>query len=88
MPADGLSLTIGVGRQVHIVALFGLGTQLFYQLALALYILIVWGKVILPIHAQAGSRQVPHMAHRGQHLIVRPQVLLYGMRLGRGFHDH
>ena len=88
VPADGLSLTIGVGRQVHIVALFGLGAQLFYQLALALDILIVWGKVILHIHAHPGSRQVAHMAHRGHHFIVGAKVLLDGMRLGRGFHDH
>ena len=88
MPADGLSLTIGVGRQVHIVALFGFGAQLFYQLALALDILIVWGKVILHIHAQPGSRQVAHMAHRSHHFIVGAKVLLDSMRLGRGFHDH
>ena len=88
MPADGLSLTVGVGGKIDIVALFGFIPQLFYQLPLALDILIVRGKVILHIHAQPGSRQVAHMAHRGHHFIVGAKVLLDGMRLGRGFHDH
>ena len=88
MPGNGLSFPIGVGGQVDIVALFGFGTQLFDKLALSLDIFIIGGKVVLDIDAEAGSRQVAHMAHRRHDLIIGAEVFLDGMGFGRGFYNY
>ena len=88
MPGNGLSFPIGVGGQVDIVALFGFGTQLFDKLALSLDIFIIGGKVVLDIDAEAGSRQVAHMAHRCHDLIIGTEVFLDGMGFGRGFYNY
>ena len=88
MPADGLSLPVRVGGQVHGVAFLGRLLQVPDDVLLALDGPVIGFKIVFHVHAQLALGQVPQMSHTGLHLIRRAQVLADGLGLGRGLHDH
>ena len=87
MPADGLSLPVRVGGQIHGVAFLGRLLQVPDDVLLALDGPVIGLKIVFHVHAQLAFGQVPQMSHTGLHLIRRAQVLADGLGLGRGLHD-
>ena len=88
VPGDGLPLPVRVGGKQHAVGVGGGLFQLFYQLLLAFYNAVFGLEVVLHVHAETRLGQVPHVAHRGHHLVLAAQIFLNGFRLCRRLHDH
>ena len=68
VPRDGLSFAVGVGREIDLVALFGLRLQRLDQVPLAADVHVFGRKIVLDVHAHPGFGQVAHMPHRGHDL--------------------
>ena len=88
VPADGLALPIRVRCQVHIIGGLGLFFQVLYKVLLAGDYRILRGKVMGNVHRQPGGGQIPHMAHRGHHIVPLAQIALNVFRLGRRLHNN
>jgi hypothetical protein len=87
MPADRLSLTVGVGRENNAVGALGrlrnLG-QAFGRLGVDLP---HHGEIVVGQDGAVLGRQVADMAIGGQNLIVRTQVFIDGLGLGGALDD-
>ncbi len=87
MPADGLALAVGVGRQDDGRG-FGRGLLQLVDDLLALGDDVVEGlEVVVDVHPQLALGQVADMAHGGLDDVVRPQIFVDRLRLGRRLDD-
>ncbi len=75
MPADGLTLAVGVGRKIDIFAFLCRVAELIDDFFLSRKRQILRLKVMLDIHAHRAFRQVAQMTHTGLDQIIRPQIL-------------
>ena len=81
MPRDRLALTVGVGREVDGVGFLRRLLQLGNELFLALDDRVLRFKIVFHVHAQPCLRQVAHVAHRGDDLIIAAEVFFDRFRL-------
>ena len=82
MPGDGLSLSIRVGCEIYLIALFGEGFQIANNVLFALYGLVDRREIMLKIHAHGALGQIPQMPHAGLHLIVTAEIFSDCLCLG------
>ncbi len=87
VPGDRLALAVGVGREIERIGLahrafdgIDLGAVLLDELVLHLEVVVGVDRAFL-------FDEVADVAIRSQHLEIRSEVLLDGLRLGRRFHD-
>ena len=83
MPRDGFSFTVGVARQIDVVAFLSQFLQVFDDLFLVRADLIVGDETVFDIDAQtalAGGRKVTDMSLAGDDMIVAAKVFLDRLR--------
>ena len=82
MPGNGLSLAVGVGREIYGIGLGSGRTEFADHIFFIVYNLVVRRKIVGFVHTKRAGRQVAHMANTGLHHVLRPQKLLDGLHLG------
>src|SRR5581483_10733880 len=87
VPGDRLALAVGVGGEVHVLLVLGRLLDLVEDLRLALDHVVLGGEVVLDVDAELRLRQIHHVPDGRLHLVVLPQVLAEGLRLGRRLDD-
>ena len=88
MPADRLTLSVRVGRDVEGIGLLGGLFQLVQNLLLAWCNHVLRPEALLGIDPELGLRQIPYVAHRRLDGVGAVQILLDGLHLRRRLDDH
>src|SRR5207237_266549 len=87
VPGDRLALAGGVRREVDVLLVLGGALDLLEDLRLALDDVVLGLEVAVEVDAELRLRKVHHVADRGLHLVVAPEVLAERLRLGGGLDD-
>ena len=87
VPGDGLTLAIGVGREIEGVGILELGGDRLDVLVIAVDHLVFHGEVIARVDRAFLGHQVAHVTIGGQDLEVLAQVFFDRLRLGRRLND-
>src|SRR5439155_16476425 len=87
VPGDRLALAVGVGRQVDVLLVLGGLLDLLEDLRLALDDVVLGREVALDVDPELRLGQVHHVADRGLHQVVPPEVLAERPGLGRRLDD-
>src|SRR6184192_1204502 len=87
VPGDGLALAVGVRRQVDVLLVLGGFLDVLEHLRLALDDVVLGREVALEVDPELRLGQVHHVADRGLHLVVPPEVLAERPGLGRRLDD-
>lgn len=88
MPAYGLALAVGVGRQKDLGGVFGFLFQGVYQLALPADVDVFRLKIMLDVDAELAFGQIPDMSLGGNHLVALSEKALDGGHLRGRLHDN
>ena len=87
MPGDSFTFAVRVGCQKDLVGSGGGGTQFFKHRTAAGSIHIGGLEAVFDIDAQGVFRQVAHMTHGGDNVIILAQHTTDGAGFGGRFHD-
>ncbi len=82
VPADGLSLAIGVGGQEDFIRILGRLLELVHDLLAGGQDFVVDFETLFDIDAQFALGQIPDVAHGSLHRVALPQILVYGPGFG------
>ncbi|MBS1226673.1 MAG: pyrB [Candidatus Aminicenantes bacterium] len=87
VPGDGLALAVGIGGQDDTIALAGGLPELGDDLLLVRDDLVGRLEVVIDVDPQLLLGQVADMSHRGLDRVVRAEIVVDGLGLGRRFDD-
>ena len=87
VPGDGLALTVGVGGEDQLIRALDGACDLVEPLRRLGIDVPMHGEVLLGLDRAILGRQVAHMAVGGDHVIIRPEILVDGLCLGWRFDD-
>ena len=88
VPRNRLSLAVGVGREINIVAFFGKSLQLLDELFLALDDIILRRKMVFDVHAETRLRQIAHVSHGRNYLEIATEIFFDCFGFGRRLHNN
>ena len=88
MPADSLSLSIGVGCKINIIGFIRFLFQILNKSFLTLYDGIFRSEIMLNINRKPCRRQIANMTHGGNNLIPLAEIAFYIFRLCRRLHNY
>ena len=88
MPAYGLALAVGVGRQKDLGGVLGFLFQGVDQLALPADVDVFRLKIMLDVDAELAFGQIPDMSLGGNHLVALSEKALDGGHLRGRLHDN
>ena len=87
VPRDRLAFPVRVGREVERLRLLHRPAQGLDVLLVALDGLVVHQEAVVRLHRAVFRDEIAHVPVRGEDLVIGPQVLLDGARLGGRFDD-
>ncbi len=87
VPADGLALAVGVGRDVNVRRVFRGLLELLDDLLARFDGFVLLGEVVVDVHTQLALGQIADVTHRRDDLVVAAEIFVDGLRLRRRL-DH
>src|SRR6185369_11513729 len=88
VPPDGLALAVRVGRDEDLVGAPGGRGERLDDLFLAGDDLLGRLEVVVEVDANALLGKVLDVAHRGEHLVLRAEIFINGLRLRGRLYDN